>query len=1165
MIARDALPGGEDPELAEVAAEAGERLRRGEDVRPEDYPRHAEALRDLLPTLRMMAGMPAPAAGHSPWFGRLGDFRLVREVSRGGMGIVYEAVQESLGRRVALKVLPDAAALDPRSLRRFQLESQAAASLDHPHIVPVYATGSAGGIPYYAMRFIDGRDLAKVLRALRRDDPGETEAGPARPTSAAPASTLGPSRAREAARLARQAAEALDHAHAADVLHRDVKPSNLLIDDAGGLWVADFGLARIRGGLDLTHTGDALGTPRYMSPEQAAGRREPLDGRSDIYSLGATLYEMLTLRPAFPGDDRIDVLRRIAQEEPPRPRSIDPTIPVDLETIVLKAMAKSRRDRYATAADLAADLGRFLDDRPILARRPGLADHLAKWTRRNRRLVLGAAAALALVLAAAALGAARYISWLRRHEAVLQDAVGLAGRNAAEAERLALEADRQRRLAQRHYLAAQLRLAQQAVDAGDPEVAQELLDAVTPAPGPEGSGRFAWGYLRALARREVVRLPELDTPIHGMSLSRDGRTVATNQGDATLAIWDLPAERIRLTIAEPGMMYREPHLTGDGRILVAPMMPTPHRDEHTLGLWDATTGELRAIRRAGHPAPFGVQELLNRVHFLAGERLVAHVLDDGKGRASLRIWALDPDPAKALPLVALDDVRAAAFAPEGRLFATLEGGGLRLRDASTGAVAREAAAGPGAPGPLAISPDGRLLAACSGDGRVVVRGVDRLDERARYDPGAPVVEPRFDPTGRILALVAEGGKVHLWDWAAGRSRVAIPDDLDRARDRVRLAFSPDGRRFATQAHGDPGGEMPLLVWDAESGRRLGALPYGDRGAPEYHLFAPDGRSLVLDLGRSPKIWRFDPPPEPPQPAGHRDEAWALAFSPDGSLLATGSDDDRNPEKVSIKLWEPATGRLVRGWYAGEGTVAALAFSPDGRTLVSGHLLPGRNLRAWDVSTGRLLRAHAGHPQRVRAVAVAPDGRTVVAAGGQKLRPDEDWTVRSWELGDFRGLRSLAGHEGGVRSVKFSPDGRLLASAGADHLVRTWDAATGAPLASRRRPSPIAGLAFAPDGRALAVADESGGVALLDPDGLAVRSTIRGATDRLLGLAYAPDGQSIATCGRSGVIRLWDAVTGQELLVLKGHKSQVNALAFSPDGSTLASCSHDGEVHLWRAR
>ena len=338
------------------------------------------------------------------------------------MGIVYEAVQMSLGRRVALKVLQDRAALDPRRLRRFQVEAQAAASLRHPHIVPVFATGSEEGIAYYAMQYIEGRDLARIISESRRDNGSESSwlAGLARSHHASPSSTRASRSNRDVARLALQAATALDHAHSNDVLHRDIKPSNLLIDEKGQLWITDFGLARISGGLDLTQTGDAVGTPQYMSPEQALGRRAPLDGRTDVYSLGATLYELLTLSTPFPGDNRLELLRRITQEEPIPPRKINPRIPADLETIVLKAMAKVPADRYATAADLADDLSRFLDDRPIRARRPSVLNRGGKWMRRHRKLMTGVA--VMVVFLVATLGAAvfQYTVSLRRHGVALK-------------------------------------------------------------------------------------------------------------------------------------------------------------------------------------------------------------------------------------------------------------------------------------------------------------------------------------------------------------------------------------------------------------------------------------------------------------------------------------------------------------------------------------------------------------------------------------------------------------------------------------------------------------------------------------------------------------------------------------------------------------------------
>jgi serine/threonine protein kinase len=504
----------EGESTAALLAEIAERLRRGEMVRIEDYPLHAERLRSVLPTMKMMAELPKPRPPVE--LGNLGDFKLLREVSRGGMGIVYEAVQVSLGRRVALKVLASAATLDSRTLQRFHLEAQAAASLNHPHIVPVFATGPVDGVSYYAMRFIDGRDLSRVIRERRRNDLPETETDTGEPRMPLALSAQGASFFREAARLAKQAADALEHAHSSEVLHRDVKPSNLLIDGKGELWITDFGLARVRGGVDLTQTGDALGTPRYMSPEQAAGRRTPLDGRTDIYSLGVTLYELLTLQPAFPGDDRIEILRRISQDEPTPPRKLDSTIPVDLETIVLKAIAKAPADRYTTAGELADDLGRFLENRPIHARRPSVADRGGKWVRRHRTLVAGLAAAGGFVTVALAFAGWKYASLLRAHNLDLQAAV-------AKAEEQTREADRQRRLADRHAFASNFRLAAQAVQTGQLEAAQDLLNSIRPKAVEGEPIDFAWHYLRRIARREIVRLSPGSYGTQPLALTMDGR------------------------------------------------------------------------------------------------------------------------------------------------------------------------------------------------------------------------------------------------------------------------------------------------------------------------------------------------------------------------------------------------------------------------------------------------------------------------------------------------------------------------------------------------------------------------------------------------------------------------------------------------------------------
>ena len=354
---------------------------------------------------------------------QLGDYRILREVGRGGMGVVYEAEQVSLGRRVALKVLPFAAAIDPKQRQRFQIETQAAAQLHHPHIVPIFNVGCDQGIHYYVMQFVDGRSLAAFLHELRHSNEAPIwlgrpsamvaqeptkDAPPPPPVAgtldACPAPTpIGPMHqdgafCRDVARLGVEAADALDHAHGLGILRRDIKPANLMIDPHGALWITDFGLARVPSDLSLTSTGDMVGTLRYMSPEQALARRGVVDQRTDIYSLGVTLYELLTLQPALDGRDHQELLRQIALDEPVSPRRLNSAVPRDLETIVLKAMAKDPSSRYATAQELAADLRRFMVDQPVLARRPGVLERILRWARRRKELVATAAAILVLAL-----------------------------------------------------------------------------------------------------------------------------------------------------------------------------------------------------------------------------------------------------------------------------------------------------------------------------------------------------------------------------------------------------------------------------------------------------------------------------------------------------------------------------------------------------------------------------------------------------------------------------------------------------------------------------------------------------------------------------------------------------------------------------------------------
>jgi serine/threonine protein kinase/WD40 repeat protein len=940
----------------------------------------------------------------------LGDFQIVREVGRGGMGVVYEAEQISLRRRVALKVLSVAGGLDARQLQRFRTEAQAAAGLHHTNIAPVYAVGQQRGVHYYAMQFIDGPSLAEVIGALRgqvrmvpgsrqRRPPSARTDGPAdlttvyRPLdeleSALAVATTGTNALhsterptadgdmwRRATKLAIEAAEALDYAHQQGIVHRDIKPANLLLDSAGHLWVVDFGLARLQNGTSVTVTGDLVGTLRYMSPEQTQAKRLVVDHRTDIYSLGATLYELLTLTPAFPGDDRQDVLRRITQDDPVPPRRLDATIPIDLETIVLKAMAKEATERYATAQEFADDLRRVLADQPITARRPSLAQRTRRFVRRHRTLMTSLAAAVALIVA----GSAVAFAAVAHNQAMI-----------------AAKEESQKKAAQASLYRAVMRNARAARLARQPGYRAEV-----------------WSNLREAMALDVPERDPQAIAAEVLACLSDpiGLDPAKDPGAARLSRPPLPAD------FRPAPIGRAAASADGSRVAVVDT-PAPGQEQLiTISVYGrADEPEAPSLYR---PA-FGLTQSLGAVKDLEVARDGTRVAAGYEG--GLAVWSLPLGETNlTLPC---GEVRSVAIHPSGCLVASA-GRNIDLWSTLSG---RHVAGFP-APDPAArveFSADGQLLLAIVNNRAVVGWPVSDTPERrwlyAHAGAGVPAIA--YSADGRLLASVSKDRTVKIWDPIAGRLAHSCPGH-SKAIEAV--AFSPDGRVLAS---GDTGGSVHL--WEPATGRLLKFLNAKDGeppGAVRRLQFDAGGRVLVAGGDRGLAVWLIRSGPDGVQIQQHQSvrlpAVLDVAVHPSGAGLAC--------------LVQPKPGEVGQLYRydcgpAGEphplGVIAApqgrgMSFDPAGRLLT--FVNPKRQLARWDwernmsVPTGGL-----------------PAFQWAPAVGGHwAATSDPDRSVVVYDLDAGAKLLSLPPETSDVWCLAWAPDGRHLAIGLADGLVGIWD-------------------------------------------------------------------------------------------------------------------------------
>ena len=1116
-----------------------ERYRRGERPSLTEYtdkhPELAERIRAVFPALVVMeeigsagsqaTGLHVDRSGSGvPMPERLGDYLLLRRVGAGGMGIVYEAIEESLGRHVALKTLPSHHLADATRLERFRREARAAARLHHTHIVPVFGVGEHEGLHYYTMQFIRGHGLDTLLQEVKRlrQDSGASAAASApagqrlsttlamglrngrfragemererstgaivsqshldpAPAPAATTSLASPSNERSVltdqseaqylrsvARIGVEVAEALEYAHQQGILHRDIKPSNLLLDAQGQVWITDFGLAKAHDSDELTRTGDIVGTLRYMAPERFNGWSDP---RSDIYALGATLYELLTTRPAFDESDRVKLIEQVLHEDPPPLRQFDRRIPRDVETIVLKALAKAPGERYATARQLADDLGRYLAGEPIQARPARTFERGWRWCKRHT-LLAGLTAAFVLAVLGGLIGTT----------------VGMlaALRARHDAEQESARAKAQTELAERRLYDVRMNLIRRYWEDYNAKLWRRALDEQLPAnQGGIDRRGFEWFYWQRKIDSGHTTLKGHGAAVTSAAFSPDGERLASASLDGTVKLWNTEAGQETRTLKGHTDLVGSVTFSPDGRRLASAS------DDQTVKLWDAETGhELQSLR--GHASA-----VMSVVFSPDGNRLASASED-----RTVKVWD----------------------AETGQEILTFQG--------HTDAVSawRSARTAIGSPPRVRTTPS----------------NVGRRDgprSPAVKTHFQPVMAVAFSPDGNRLVSAGQDGMLKVWDAVTGQEIRTLNGQHRRVES---VAFSPDGKRLASVSW-----DLTVKVWDVETGRETLTLK-GHTGQIHSVAFSPDGKRLVSASGDSTlKVWDAWNGQDTLTLKGHTNGLFSVAFSPDGTRLATAGFDQTS------KVWDAGTGQSIVTLMVPNGQAASAVFSPDGTRVVTANL--DNTGTVWDAKSGALVFTLKGHTRRVTSASFSADGSRIVTGS-------DDQTAKVWDAGSGAEILTLGGHTGFVFSASFSPDGARIATGSYDGTAKIWDARSGAEIHTFKGHSGyVKSATFSPDGKRLSSASGDATVRVWDAETGQESLILNGHTAAVVSVAFSPDGRRLASASEDGTVKLRDAWTGLETLTLKGHTGPVRCVAFSRDGTWLASAGDDHIVKFWDAR
>jgi WD40 repeat protein len=975
------------------------------------------------------------AAASAEAWPRIPGYEVLGVLGRGGMGVVYKAQQVNANRLVALKMIRAGDDAGPAELARFRTEAEAIARLQHPHVVQVFEVGEHEGLPFFSLEFCPGGSLDRKLAGT-------------------------PLQPQEAAALVAKLARGVQAAHAAQVLHRDLKPGNVLLAADGTPKVNDFGLAKKQDAQGVTIPGVIMGTPSYMAPEQASCQSKEVGPATDVYALGAILYECLTGRPPFKAAMAWDTLRQVVSEEPVPPRRLNAQVPRDLETVCLKCLEKEVPKRYASVAELADDLGRFQAGEPIIARPVGRLERGAKWVR--RRPALAALSALLVVVFFAGVAG---VIWQWRHAvAGYQHA-----RHFAEAEQ---QTDYARAIA--------LAYAEWLAGNADPDRLLSECD-------PESRG-WEWHYLRRLFQvRQLATLSGHADSVLTVAFSPDGSRIASGSDDGLVKVWDSQSRAEVLTLPGHTAGVTVVAFSSDGDRLASGSA------DGNVRVWDLVRGE-KVFTRRGHAA--GVTGLAFDPD---GKRLVS----TGRGEPApgeLKLW--DAGKGEALAGQSRHSLLAAvAFSPDGHRLVTVGyDGNVVAWDAATLKPIG------GFEGPnkrsvrwtsVAFSADGQWVAAGSSAGLVRAwdgKTVQEFNTPTRASVSGVAFSSR---DGRILAAACADNTVRGWITKSGEPAFTLRGHRGPV---TAVACSSDGTHLVSASR-----DRTVKLWDIR--RHDDDLTL--RANKEYTsiAFSPAGAYLASSTrdNRAMRIWDITTGKVVARLRNLPESVNGLAYSADGVQLACAGSDGM------VRLREVPTGRETLRLQGHSGSVHAVAFGPDGGRVASAG--EDGTVRLWEVPSGLETCCLRGHDGAVHAVAFSPDGDRLASAG-------KDGVVRVWDAGSGQERLVLNDHNGPVYAVAFSLDGRRLATACKDEIIRVWNAATGELVHSLRgHVGAVRGLAYGPVGR-LASAGDDRAVRLWDPAGHELLA-LRGHKDVVRAVAFSPDGLRLASAGDDPTIKVWD--------------------------------------------